>query len=98
MTIQMYLDDKSTTIQLPSKLNFEYREEFQKWYKAQPKQSHFVLDFSKVEMIDSSGLGLMLLFRMHIGLEQPNISIVNCTTQVRSLFEGINFQDLFRLR
>jgi HptB-dependent secretion and biofilm anti anti-sigma factor len=97
MKIQTYADNNKTIVHIPSEFNFKIQKQFREFYEAQPRDRIFVVDFSQVEIIDSSALGMLLLFRIYAGEEQSNISIINCSTQVRKLFEVVHFLDIFRI-
>lgn len=60
------------------------------------KPGRIVLDLRMTDYIDSSGLGMLLLFRESVG-KSMNIDIINCNPNVRSILEISNFQKLFNI-
>ncbi|MBF0427315.1 MAG: STAS domain-containing protein [Magnetococcales bacterium] len=91
-------DSKVVTIHLEGVFDYNKRLEFRKTYAAYPPGTVFELDFSKVDSLDSSGLGMLLVMREQVGGEKANISFINCKPDIRHLFQISQFKELFHLR
>ena len=95
MLIKVYVDGNKVTFQCPAEFNFNIQREFRALYEAHPKDSHFVLDFNRVEMIDSAVLGMLLIFKEYAGGERANITILHCNDRIRNMFKVAHFTDFF---
>ncbi len=56
------------------------------------------LDLSAVEYMDSSALGMLLLFKEKASMVNKNISLMNCKGMVRQILEVANFHKLFAIK
>ena len=57
-----------------------------------------VLDMDKVEYLDSSALGMLLLLRDRVTQAKKAVAIENCHGIVREVLGIANFQKLFAIR
>jgi anti-anti-sigma factor len=72
--------------------------EFRRAYEtAKGPDTHFVVDLSRAEYIDSSGLGMLLMLREHAGGDRSDVRIANATGEVRDILAISNFDRLFRV-
>lgn len=97
MSLTTSSKDKNHTIQLPSQFNFSIQSEFRKAYEKVAPSSHFIVDFTKAEYMDSSALGMLLLLREYAGGDQAQITLKNCRPEVMNILEISNFQRLFEI-
>jgi anti-anti-sigma factor len=55
-------------------------------------------DFSRVDYLDSSALGMLLLLREKAQNANLKVSLTNCTGLVQQVLDVANFQRLFTIR
>ncbi|MBF0422459.1 MAG: STAS domain-containing protein [Magnetococcales bacterium] len=97
MPIHVTTDGDSVTLSLEERFNFEIHREFRDTYVKFPSSSLFIIDMSRVEYLDSSALGMMLLLREHAGGDKSRINIVRCKPMVERIFKVANFDRLFNV-
>lgn len=97
MPIQVASEDNFVTITLEERFNFEIHRDFRDAYSKHPPASSFIVDMSRVEYLDSSALGMLLLLREFAGGDKSTISIVHCKPTVERIFKVANFDRLFTL-
>ena len=97
MPINVLKEGRSVTIALEERFNFEIHREFRDVYASCQPNSAFVVDMRKVEYLDSSALGMLLLLREYAGGDKANINIVNCKPMVERIFKVANFDRLFKI-
>lgn len=56
------------------------------------------VDFSNVDYLDSSALGMLLLLREKASNVNMQVSLLNCKGIVQQVLEVANFQKLFTIR
>jgi len=71
--------------------------EFKKLLLRLPKQVEYILDFSKVKYMNSSGLGMLLVLREYNGADEIPIKLVNCRNSIRSELDRACFHRLFTI-
>jgi anti-anti-sigma factor len=59
--------------------------------------SEIEVDFSRVDYLDSSALGMLLLLREKANNVNKKVSLANCKGIVQQVLEVANFQKLFAL-
>lgn len=95
MAIHVLKEGSTVTIVLDERFNFEIHREFRDTYVKNPPNSAFVVEMKKVEYLDSSALGMLLLLREFAGGDKANIKIINCKPMVERIFKVANFDRLF---
>jgi anti-anti-sigma factor len=86
--------DGTMTLRITGRFNFScYREFHDKVAKAQANR--FVVDLSKVEYMDSSALGMLLLLREKVKEDASRVQIVSGAGQPHEVLRLANFQRLF---
>lgn len=78
-------DANTLTIKVQGTLGNSIHKEFRAAYESNDA-SKFIVDLSATENIDSSGLGMLLLFRDFAGGDDSNIQIINCTDHILDIF------------
>lgn len=63
-----------------------------------PEVKEIEADFSHVDYLDSSALGMLLLLREKAQNANLNVSLTNCTGLVKQVLDMANFQRLFTIR
>lgn len=90
-------DGRSATLQISGRLDFKSNEEFRRSYEAFPKGTSFTVDLSRVEYLDSSALGMLLLLRRHAGDRPESVRLVNAPATVGRVLQIANFDKMFRI-
>ena len=95
---QISEDGNVLTITVPSQLNITAHKEFGEAYKDNLAQvSSCIVDMTDVEFMDSSALGMMLMFREKAVAENVEISISNAAPSIKKIFTMANFDKLFKV-
>lgn len=97
MTISNSTDGDKQVISIEGRFDFSLQGDFRKAYEKSVPSSHFVLDFTAAEYIDSSALGMLLLMRDYAGGDSAKIDISHCRSEVKSILEISNFHKLFKI-
>ncbi|MBP3950746.1 STAS domain-containing protein [Bacillus suaedae] len=58
----------------------------------------FVFDLTKVQAIDSTGMGLLVTFLKHVEQDRPNIYLIINDDFIKELFEIAKLDQLFSLQ
>ena len=91
-------DGKILTIKVPSRLDITAHKEFGEVYKDKlGPVSSCVVDMAEVEFLDSSALGMLLMFRERATAENVDITIANCSPGIKKIFSMANFDKLFKI-
>ena len=92
-------DGKILTQKIFGKLDISIFTEFNNSYQDKiDSVSKVILDFKKVEYVDSSGLGILLVLRERSGGDDADIDIINISPGVRKILETTKFQLLFNMK
>ena len=83
------------TISLGSSFDFESVADFRNAYVNNPG-NQYVIDFSKTEYMESSGLGMLLNMLRHTG-ENSVIRLANCQPHILKVLKISNFQQKFTI-
>ena len=98
MDIQTTAYDSKATLRLKGRFQFDSHREFRSAYEPyieDPAARVVVVDFSGVDYLDSSALGMLLMLRDHVGGEESDIRVVNTSSDVRKILAISNFEKLF---
>lgn len=92
-------DANKITIKIGGRFDFAVQNEFRDcYYNANPEQNtQFVIDMAGANYMDSSALGMLLMMREYLGGNAANISIVNCSPDIKNILTVANFQSLFSM-
>ena len=95
---QISEDGKVLTIGIPSRLDITAHKDFGEAYKDKLGPiSSCIIDMAEVEFLNSSALGMLLLFRGNAVAENVDISIANCSPGIKKIFAMANFDKLFKM-
>ncbi|MBF0284079.1 MAG: STAS domain-containing protein [Magnetococcales bacterium] len=97
MLIPCSESSQQVVIHLPEEFNFKVQRAFRKTYEQYPPNRDFVLDFNEVKFVDSSALGMLLVFRDFCGGEQARVRISKPSSAVRNMLEIARFNELFHM-
>lgn len=98
MEIKTQRTAKGVTIAMAGNFDFRARTVFRNAFKDLPATTAFVLDFSRVETIDSSGIGMLLMLREHAGATDSDITIANSNLTVRKVLQMVQCDLLFKIQ
>ena len=96
MTLVTRINDDVMTIQLGKKFDFDYISEFRDAY-IEAAAKAYIVDFRDTEYMDSSGLGMLLNMRRHLGGDGVSIKLVNCRPQVKKVLLISRFETKFNI-
>ena len=63
----------------------------------EPGMAPIELDLGKLEYMDSSALGMLLLFKERVEKECRSVSLVNCGGAVKNILKIVNFDKVFKV-
>ncbi|WP_110969436.1 STAS domain-containing protein [Pseudomonas huaxiensis] len=91
-------DENKLTIKVKGRFDFGTHQTFRDAYERQAVKPESVeVDLRDATYLDSSALGMLLLLRDHVGGEEPNVSVVNASSDVRKILAISNFEKLFNI-
>jgi anti-anti-sigma factor len=86
------------SLQVPERFDFGYHKEFTEQYQAILNDSgvtDVALDFSRVSYLDSSALGMMVLFQKKAKSKNIGVRIRGAKASAREILTIANFDRLF---
>ncbi|MFT7559269.1 MAG: anti-anti-sigma factor [Flavobacteriales bacterium] len=102
MTIQSNASSDGTllTISIDGRFDASSLDEFRQSYEEQGDGSvtKYEVDLKETIHLDSSALGMLLVLRDYAGGDQANISIINCSAEVKKIFAISSFTQLFEIQ
>lgn len=85
----------AVTIAISGRFDFNQNEAFRRSYETQPAGTRFVVDLARVQYVDSSALGMLLLLRRHAGNTKEGVSLINASRDVSRVLEIAKFHQMF---
>lgn len=85
-------------LSVPERFDFGYHKEFTEQYQtvlADGQVTDIVLDFSRVGYLDSSALGMMVLFQKKAKGQNINVRIRGAKDSAKEILQIANFDRLF---
>ncbi len=103
MTVQINVHNNGTNvvIAMSGRFDFNAHREFRNATDEALKGGaggEIVVDMDKVEYLDSSALGMLLLLREKANSSNRKLSLLNCKGIVQQVLEVANFNKLFTIR
>lgn len=97
MTVKSSINGNQVHLIIEESFNYTVQTEFCQVFKKIPQgaDKSYTLDMSKVDLIDSSGLGMLLLLREYAGDDNSDITIIAGNDAKKSLISS-NFGQLFK--
>jgi len=92
------IDDNRATLALSGRFDFSIHRDFRKNYEdilGTSGVKELLVDLDKVDYIDSSALGMLLLLREKAGSQNIQLKLANTRGAVRQVLEVANFGRLF---
>jgi len=85
-------------ITVTGRFDFSCHQEFRAAYgKNDPLKSHYTIDLSGADYIDSSALGMLLVLRERSGGDNSNIRIIGFNQSVGEILRIAGFGHLFQM-
>ena len=100
MEIQTAVLNDRATVRLKGRFQFDVHREFRTAYEpyiADPAVRTVVLDFSGVDYLDSSALGMLLLLREKLANVRKEVEITGAKGMVKQILDVANFSRLFSI-
>lgn len=88
------------SLQIPERFDFGYHKEFTDQYQAildAGDVKEIALDFTKVSYLDSSALGMMVLFQKKAKSQNINVRIRGARESAKEILQIANFDRLFNI-
>ncbi len=88
------------TVKVSGRFDFAVQNEFRDCYydAGADKNVNFIIDMSSTNYMDSSALGMLLMMREYLGGNSADISISNCSSDIKNILTVANFQSLFTMK
>ena len=91
-------DGKVLTISITGRFDITVYKVFSEAYKDKiDSVSQWNIEMADVEYMDSSALGMLLMFRERVGGDNVQINIVNCNPGIKNILKTANFDKLFHI-
>jgi len=100
MSVTTNLDSttKTLSIHVSGRFDFGLHQDFRKASEqAKGDVNHIIVDLGKVDYLDSSALGMLLVLRDRVGENKSAVKIKNIKPDVKKILEIANFNQLFTL-
>ena len=100
MDAKLRIDGAVAVIQLAGRFDFSAYREFRNCYEAalaEPLLREISVDFARVEYLDSSALGMLLLLRDHCEPRGIAVALVNSRGTVKDVLDVASFNSMFRM-
>lgn len=93
-------DGKTLTIEVDGRFDASSLDEFRRCYENLPHGApeRYNVDLKNAIYLDSSALGMLLVLRDYAGGETAQISISNCSPEVKKIFTISSFEQLFTIQ
>ncbi|MBX9962066.1 MAG: STAS domain-containing protein [Burkholderiales bacterium] len=101
MQAQVQQQNGKSVIRLEGRFDFNAHRTFREAYEPAlglPDISEFEIDFGKVEYLDSSALGMLLMLKEKAQVSGKTVALVNCRGTAKQVLEIANFGKLFVMR
>lgn len=84
-------------IKVKGHFNFSLVSAFREIYAAVENPDNITIDLSGTEMIDSSGLGILLYLQKHFGSKRENTHLINCNQVLLKTLTMAQFGKMFSI-
>lgn len=101
MQVKVQIDNGKARLSLNGRFDFNSHREFRNAYEEAIKGykvDDVEVDLGGVDYIDSSALGMLLLFKEKAAVENKKVILVNCHGTVLQILKVANFDKLFVIR
>lgn len=93
-------DDGTPIMQVTGRLDFNRRDEFigiLETFLGEVATPEVHVDCARLDYVDSSGLGLLLVLRDRVQRLGSKVALIGCSESVREVLETVQFGRLFRM-
>lgn len=90
-------DGNEVLIRVSSDFTFKIHKAFRENYKSHPAGSHFTVDLSGTEYMDSSGLGLLVQLKEY-STSSKRVTIRGYNDTIDQILKVANFDKMFDLK
>ena len=102
MAIKSQITEGGSTLKISIGGRFDATalDEFRRSYENQDPGmvQNYLVDLGDTVHLDSSALGMLLVLRDHAGGDKANITIANCSPEVKKIFSISSFEQLFTIQ
>lgn len=101
MQVQVNINDNKATLAMSGRFDFNSHREFRAASEEALKAQgigEIAIDMEKVEYLDSSALGMLLLMREKANVANRKLVLLNCKGIVQQVLEVANFSKLFTIQ
>lgn len=97
MSVSYEFDDQEQhlSVLIKGHFNFSLVSEFRSIYTKVEKVEKITIDFGHTDVIDSSGLGILLYLQKHYKCKREQIHLINCNNAITKTFTMAQFKKLF---
>lgn len=88
-------ENGTLTISVMGHFNFSLVSDFRSIYTEVENVKNIVIDLQQTDVIDSSGLGILLYLQKHYQCPKEKLSIINCNAAITKTFNMAQFKKLF---
>ncbi|MBF0381235.1 MAG: STAS domain-containing protein [Magnetococcales bacterium] len=97
--ISVYEDSGSINLLINTeRFDFTTHASFHNAYRGRNSRSKYIIDFSKVKVMDRSALGMLLMLREQNGSNMKHIELVNCSNEILYTLSNAKFDKLFTIK
>lgn len=88
------------TISIVGRFDASSLEHFRRSFESTDAENvnKYRVDLAGTVHLDSSALGMLLVLRDHAGGDKADITIVNCSPEVKKIFTISSFEQLFKIQ
>ena len=98
VTSEFSEDNNTLTISIVGRFDFSCLQQFRIAYaNAEQKPAKYVLNLGGADYLDSSALGMLLALRDFAGGDDADISITNCTEDVKKILKITKLNEIFKI-
>lgn len=87
-------DGQELTIAIQGRFDFGVQKDFRHSYEDSAAK-RIVVDMRNTDYMDSSALGMLLMMREYAGGSSAEISLKNCSSDIKTILNVANFNSLF---
>lgn len=88
---------RELTINVQGNFNFALVGSFREIYASVENPARIVVDLGETDMIDSSGLGILLYLQKHFGSKKENTFLTNCNPTLKKTLTMAQFGKMFSI-
>ena len=89
-------DGAELTISIDGRFDFGLQKDFRSSYE-NIKAKRYIVNLMNTEYMDSSALGMLLMMREYAGGSHADITLQNCSNEIKTILKVANFQSLFKI-